>query len=236
MARQVRKKRPPAWHFLKCGASVISLGSKAEFAIKEARRFGARGRELQFALRTVQNRVLERGREMRAQANDFSLRDDVRAVNALYAKRLLKSETMAMLKEERRRIQLEETREAGPAPPKPSIDLNALRPKLAKMIKGLISFGWDTNIATRFATFHNLMNETKKPECKQVCQWLEQNAEYYLYKARQTKNYREYADLADFVVRCYGAAGNLYSRFGFKSESTEVSKKNYALIARLGLA
>lgn len=236
MKKASKKKRPPAWHFFRVRGGSISLGSKARHAIKEAQRLGASGRELRFALKTIQSRVIERGREMRSSASTYQMLEKLAALNKAFGTDAATKRVIDGIKAERRKVNPKEAGKTGSAPKKPSIVFKSLRPELAKMIKGVISFGRDPKIATRHATFQNLMNATRKPECVDVCQWLSQTGDYYLHKARQTRSYSEYADLMDFVLRCYGAEGHLYGKFGFERNNIESQKKSYALIARLGLA
>jgi hypothetical protein len=94
----------------------------------------------------------------------------------------------------------------------------------------------DANIKSRFSVFKNLVDGIQKAECKPVCQWLEQAGDYYSHEARHAKSYAGHADKADFSLRCYGAAGVIYRKFGFTQKELEFQARCYALGARLGLA
>jgi len=225
----------PGAHYLKSRLSSIPTGSKARFAIAEAKRFGATGQELKFALMSIKHRVLLTGRQMQ-EGLSFQKLQALQRLNEATGVGSSTERVLKMIDDERAAIGTPKKTGKVEKKKKPSIKLKDSRKNLAASIESLISFGWDPNIKTRYHAFNNLMKETQKQECEQVCEWLEAMGDYYMQRARIAQSYSQHANQADFSMRCYGAAGFLYGKHGFKDKEFESQKLGYALNARLGHA
>ncbi len=241
--RPTGKKLPTAWHFLKPGIGHIRSGAEARHAISETLRFGATGRELRFALRTIRHRLLLTGRIRYENAHTFEQIEALKRKDDASGLTDRTKRVLASIEKARAEARASKELPTGKKPPKPSIDVAALRPQLTNLIRGVTEFGRDTNIVTRATVFRNLRDGTQKSECKQVAEWLDKMGDHYMYQTRRARSYREHADLGDFASRCYGSASALYQKVGFKNkendfgrEQIEIQKKLYAAHARRGLS
>ena len=228
-------RRPAGWHFLKVRGRSISTGSNVNFAISEAKRFGASGKQLSFALRTIRRRVLEGQRQMFPTGQSYLKSESLNMLNERFG-------TAQGLKNVLSRVDAERAKARKQKSPvvkrleKPSQTIAGVRPVLAGMLKGVVSFGLDSSIKSRHAAFSNLIKETRKAECGVVCPWLVKLGKHALNEAWLSRSYSVHASKADFALRCFGAASTLYTKHGFEKNALEVSKLSYAESCKLGLA
>ncbi len=230
-----RRKLKSGFDYLRAGLRSIPTGSKVRHAINEAKRFGASGKELGFVLMTIRHRVLATGREMQ-EGLSWQKLEALKRLNAVSGVDAATVSVLGMI--DAARAEAKKSPKVAPEkkPKKPGEGIEGVSEKTVEAIGGVASFGWDNNIATRYNAFKNLMNVVQKPECERVCHWLEAMGGHYMYGARHAKSYSQHASQADFALRCYGAAGFIYGKHGFKKQQFESQKLGYALNARLGLA
>lgn len=228
-------RRRAGWHFLRVRGRSISTGSNVNFAISEAKRFGASGKQLSFALRTIRSRVLEGQRQMFPAGQPYLKSESLNMLNERFG-------TAQGLKTVLSRVDAERAKARKQKSPavkrleRPSQVIAGLRPKLAGMLEGVVSFGLDPSIGVRNRVFRNLIGETKRGECRVVCPWLVELGKHALNEAWRSRSYPVHASKADFALRCFGAASTLYTRYGFEKEAVEVMGLSYAESCKLGLA